>query len=645
MNGNFGKLDDSVGKLSKVIVSIDQFPRLTGETEDGPRIQRAIDSLNGGSVRFPYPAQYNIRTKVTVKPYVTLIGADTILLTDVSKAPVFNIYVGKNDANGAAAFTMKASSGMKGFTFNYPEQALKTATAPVPFSWTIDTTKAVGDGNTDNVYLENLMLLNSYQGINLQDAGRFNISNIYGNPIYKGIRVNNVKDVARGKHIHFWTFRFVPGDNMYTWIRANGIAFELLYVDQLSAFDWFAFGYKTAFNLGSGFWGDLVSCCADVCVNPIYLDNGVNMARITGGTYTSTDINSSYVKTNTSVDGRVMITSASLYGGCSIGAIISSNTGEINFTDCDFKDGTTGLNGWKYSPIAVEGDCRVRINGGSGINRRFIIGGDNVSINGLKRMPRDVEISPANFNMATWASGTPTGWTVSANATGSITQITNGISLAVTPNPDQSNVLRTIDFTVPTSYKNEKDFYVLEFEYEPKVSSGQFRFYSRFLRSDGNRQACSYGTDHAFFPNKKIKVRMPFYLGRFTDTAIIRLEWQSYGTVSGTLEITNLKWYKANITSLSNHQIDTICQDIFLDPYAFGVATKRIGNNKEVNGPNIPSAGSFTAGDIIVVPITDASEQGTAGSKYVIEGYRRLTTGSTNVSGTDWLPRRTLTGN
>ena len=90
------------------------------------------------------------------------------------------------------------------------------------------------------------MLLNSYRGVNLQDTGRFNISSIYVNvnlnPIYKGLRFNNVKDVVRGKHIHFCTFKFQLGDNLYNWIKANGTAFDLLYVDRFSAIDWFCFG-------------------------------------------------------------------------------------------------------------------------------------------------------------------------------------------------------------------------------------------------------------------------------------------------------------------------------------------------------------------------------------------------------------------
>ena len=55
-----------------------------------------------------------------------------------------------------------------------------------------------------------------------------------------------------------------------------------------------------------------------------------------------------------------------------------------------------------------------------------------------------------------------------------------------------------------------------------------------------------------------------------------------------------------------------------------------------------PTTGSWIAGDF--VENSTKSELGTAGSKYVLQGWDRMTTGPTNVA-TDWLQRRTLTGN
>lgn len=68
------------------------------------------------------------------------------------------------------------------------------------------------------------------------------------------------------------------------------------------------------------------------------------MATFTAGTYTNANIASSYVTTNIIVDGSVVFSWTRLYGGCSTGELISSNTGEISFSECYFKGGTTGLN-------------------------------------------------------------------------------------------------------------------------------------------------------------------------------------------------------------------------------------------------------------------------------------------------------------
>nr|BDD47229.1 hypothetical protein 3 [Bacillaceae bacterium] len=57
----------------------------------------------------------------------------------------------------------------------------------------------------------------------------------------------------------------------------------------------------------------------------------------------------------------------------------------------------------------------------------------------------------------------------------------------------------------------------------------------------------------------------------------------------------------------------------------------------------MPTTGTFTKGDEIIND--NPSELGTAGSKYIVSGWKRLTTGSNHVLNTDWLEMRNLTGN
>lgn len=66
--------------------------------------------------------------------------------------------------------------------------------------------------------------------------------------------------------------------------------------------------------------------------------------------------------------------------------------------------------------------------------------------------------------------------------------------------------------------------------------------------------------------------------------------------------------------------------------------------NAVTNAANsVPTTGTWAQGDF--VRNSTPSEAGTAGSKYVITGWLRLTSGSNNVLNTDWVATRSLTGN
>lgn len=54
-------------------------------------------------------------------------------------------------------------------------------------------------------------------------------------------------------------------------------------------------------------------------------------------------------------------------------------------------------------------------------------------------------------------------------------------------------------------------------------------------------------------------------------------------------------------------------------------------------------AGSWNSGDIVYN--TTTAEQGTAGSKYIVAGWKRVSAGSNHVLNTDWFEMRMLTGN
>lgn len=110
--------------------------------------------------------------------------------------------------------------------------------------------------------------------------------------------------------------------------------------------------------------------------------------------------------------------------------------------------------------------------------------------------------------------------------------------------------------------------------------------------------------------------------------------------------------YKTDTYGQSSHLRD-IYSDLYLsqttERMTYAAGTSQAAGQKWWGIPRIhfasamPTTGSWTAGDY--VQNTAWAEQGTAGSKYIIKGWMRITTGSNNVLNTDWFQDRALTGN
>ncbi len=72
-----------------------------------------------------------------------------------------------------------------------------------------------------------------------------------------------------------------------------------------------------------------------------------------------------------------------------------------------------------------------------------------------------------------------------------------------------------------------------------------------------------------------------------------------------------------------------------------GLAQGRIGD-RDSAAPTPPQAGAWARGDF--VSNSAPAVLGTAGARYTVAGWTRVTTGTSNVPGTDWVEARTLTG-
>ncbi|KAH3763196.1 Pectate lyase superfamily protein [Pelomyxa schiedti] len=178
-----------------------------GASDDTAAIQSALNSVgaSGGGIVFLPAGNYAIYSHLTIPPDTTLKGVASApsrscgTLTEVHGTTLF-AYEGKgSDAGTPFIFLQGSNSGVEGFSIFYPEQI--EANPPYSYPWTIG-------GSGDDLSVQNMLLLNSYQGIDFatNPCGRHWIRAVYGQPLKTGIVVDQCYDIGRIMDIHFWPF-------------------------------------------------------------------------------------------------------------------------------------------------------------------------------------------------------------------------------------------------------------------------------------------------------------------------------------------------------------------------------------------------------------------------------------------------------
>ncbi|HEY2084027.1 MAG TPA: glycosyl hydrolase family 28-related protein, partial [Verrucomicrobiae bacterium] len=106
---------------------------------------------------------------------------------------------GADEPAGKPFITLHTSCTLRGLSIFYPEQKMRNP--PVPYPWTIR-------GTGDNISLINVLLVNPYQAVDFGSfpAGRHYIKGLYGQPLYRGLFIDQCYDVGRVECVHFWSF-------------------------------------------------------------------------------------------------------------------------------------------------------------------------------------------------------------------------------------------------------------------------------------------------------------------------------------------------------------------------------------------------------------------------------------------------------
>lgn len=217
---------------------VDFGARADGNTDDTPAFQEALDGaakVSGSTVHVP-AGRYLIAGSVHVKPNTVLGGEYDGLGRE--RGTVLMSTFGEGRRDGPGCIMMGPGSVVRNIAITYPEQDVEAA-EPTPYPYAIT--------GAPSGQIEQVFLLNPYQGINLDGCHLNLVRNVWGEPLHVGIHCDHTYDVSRIENVHFWPY-FTLGKPLRKWVQENGVAFEFGRSDWQSVVNTFSYGYHTGYR-------------------------------------------------------------------------------------------------------------------------------------------------------------------------------------------------------------------------------------------------------------------------------------------------------------------------------------------------------------------------------------------------------------
>jgi len=314
-----------------------------GATDDSMAFQNALNAVNasrdvGGGVVYVPSGTYAFSNSITIPPGVTLQGdwADWSQGSNGVVGTLFKVYAGAGQSNGTPFITMNQSA-LKGVSIWYPNQNPSIIT-PYPFTIYIE--------NYDTV-VQDVALINSYQGIEGQGAAKHVIADVFGSPLYTGIQVDAQYDISHQDNVRFspdfWPASMLPGAPAVggphtAWMRTNGAAERLYRADGEACMDVDISGYNIGFYALQS-----VNGTPDVSFYEGYISNcATAFFDAAGGGNTGMEFTDFTLEGDTAVDRNSTNSAAAFFHTCQIigsNGISIHQTGNssstMQFQDCN----------------------------------------------------------------------------------------------------------------------------------------------------------------------------------------------------------------------------------------------------------------------------------------------------------------------
>jgi len=315
-----------------------------GKTDDTAAFQRALDEAGkaGGGVVYAPRGNYLFKGHLVVPNGVTLKGVwesvpahngirDAGLPKPTDDGTTFLITGGAGSEEGNPFITLNTNSTLKGVVLYYPDQ--KTDDVPIPYPWAI----AMRGKNPAVLDVE---MLNPYNGIDATQNERHLIRNVHGQPLRRGVLVDQIYDIGRIENVHFnpW-YSMKP--KLFEWQMQHGEAFIFGRSDWQYVLNTFCYGYKVGYRFiqtQAGVCnGNFLGIGADDCLVAVLVEQTAPMGvLVTNGEFVSfRGSDPTMVRVAPSHSGTVRFVNCAYWGPNKQIAVIEGS-GTVGFSDCTF---------------------------------------------------------------------------------------------------------------------------------------------------------------------------------------------------------------------------------------------------------------------------------------------------------------------
>lgn len=319
------------------------------------------------------------------------------------------ITANEGTATGRFIF-LNSDSALRGVSMFWPANTA-SLTTPKVYPWAVEM---FGAGPT----VENVEIVNPYQGIYSHIGYRHRVANVKGTPLLTGLYTSQLLGVSHFENIVFeaiYTFAdpesgAFPMTALMQWVHQNCTAFKIGRVDAALFYNCFSFacfkGFKfvidaaetTTFANGTGApggkaWAQFISCGADTASYPVDIDDvaGSSSSEVIGVTFTDCvfaasqwfsfagpPLNAIYARST--FTGRIGLVNCRFHLGSKL--VVTEGVtggGRINLVGCYFQTWTTNAISLTVGTIALTG-CTFKTGSASPVI--VIAGGAWVSASG-----------------------------------------------------------------------------------------------------------------------------------------------------------------------------------------------------------------------------------------------------------------------